>query len=977
MRQRCLRFPGWQLKWSFFALLSCAALLTALCSYSQDKSAATPATKPAPQPLSPELDKLLRAGWDLFNKKQGDAAKERLDQAVRLAREENSKWGEGEAHRILGLIAVQHAQYPLAQSEFEQAQALFEAVSSRQRLAFVHMHLGLVANYMGKPSEAVDCYRRSLSEFEELNDLVDQALVLQSLAMAESIPGDERGAYERRALDLAKQVGNKRLAGGILHSMGDHLFTAGDYGGAIEKLNEAANMLEEVGDRAGLSRVWTSLGRLYRVHGSYDEAVAAYSKGLRIQEEIGDKTGVIQSLNAMAIAYGFGGHAKDEMEHYERALAMARETGSPRVLAFITGNVGGAYLDRREFGRAIPLLEESLRLDPGSSSAGNRYLELSSACRGTLRYEQALENANKAIELTRKSGDLDILYQSLHQRGNVYKDLNRLPEALKDIQESIQVVEQLRSKLIPEDYLKAGYAERTQSLFVDAVQIHEQAGQHQEAMVAAEEARARAFLDLLASRGISAVAEMPTATTVANNAVEDTSSGTEAAKKQAADSAALRTRGASALKIDATSTSIALPSRVAVAPPTFDDLLSIAKRLNSTLLSYWVTPDATFAWVLKPDDTVRSERIGVSAEQLSKMVRATSYGEEPESPPAGGASTETQTETHTGKQSANAATRGPQTVRLRGGSQLTLRAKPGVAWRELYRLLIAPIHDALPAPGGQLTIVPQGPLFRLSFAALQDEHGRYLVENYSLNYAPSLGVLRLTGERKQQLGRRNPSYLILADPKIAPELAKDQGLPSLPGARQEARNLERLLPRDETTVLLGADASKSAFQERAQGKTVLHLATHAIVSDDHPLDSFLVLGAADNLPPEASRLRVQEIYRMNLQADLVVLSACRTGLGKLSGDGIAGLTRGFFYGGAPSVMATLWDVADEPTAVLISSFYKSLQKDPDKSRALRSAQLELIRQLRRGRVKVNTSLGSVTLPEDPVFWAGFVLQGEP
>jgi CHAT domain-containing protein len=109
----------------------------------------------------------------------------------------------------------------------------------------------------------------------------------------------------------------------------------------------------------------------------------------------------------------------------------------------------------------------------------------------------------------------------------------------------------------------------------------------------------------------------------------------------------------------------------------------------------------------------------------------------------------------------------------------------------------------------------------------------------------------------------------------------------------------------------------------------------------------------------------------------VVLSACRTGLGKLSGDGIAGLTRGFFYGGAPSVMATLWDVADEPTAVLISSFYKSLQKDPDKSRALRSAQLELIRQLRRGRVKVNTSLGSVTLPEDPVFWAGFVLQGEP
>jgi CHAT domain-containing protein len=143
------------------------------------------------------------------------------------------------------------------------------------------------------------------------------------------------------------------------------------------------------------------------------------------------------------------------------------------------------------------------------------------------------------------------------------------------------------------------------------------------------------------------------------------------------------------------------------------------------------------------------------------------------------------------------------------------------------------------------------------------------------------------------------------------------------------------------------------------------------------MDSFLVLSAGDQSLPGSGRLTVREIYGMDLQTDLVVLSACRTGLGKLSGDGMVGLTRAFFYAGAPSVMATLWDVADEPTSQLISSFYSSLQKDHDKSRALQTAQLRLMRALRAGQVHVDTPVGPVTLPEDPVFWAGFVLQGEP
>jgi CHAT domain-containing protein len=122
---------------------------------------------------------------------------------------------------------------------------------------------------------------------------------------------------------------------------------------------------------------------------------------------------------------------------------------------------------------------------------------------------------------------------------------------------------------------------------------------------------------------------------------------------------------------------------------------------------------------------------------------------------------------------------------------------------------------------------------------------------------------------------------------------------------------------------------------------------------------------------------VQKIYGLDLHADLVFLSACRSGLGEVSGDGINGLTRAFVYAGTPSVIASLWDVSDETTYPLVTAFYRSWLRGTDKAHALRTAQLGLLGELRAGRVKIHTRSGDFPLPEDPVFWASFVLQGEP
>lgn len=138
-----------------------------------------------------------------------------------------------------------------------------------------------------------------------------------------------------------------------------------------------------------------------------------------------------------------------------------------------------------------------------------------------------------------------------------------------------------------------------------------------------------------------------------------------------------------------------------------------------------------------------------------------------------------------------------------------------------------------------------------------------------------------------------------------------------------------------------------------------------------------MLGSGSKTSPDDGRLTVREIYDLRLDADLVVLSACGSALGNVTGDGIVGLTRAFFYAGTPSILATLWDVADEPTRQLVSEFYRVYLGGATRSGALRAAQLRLLRQLREGRLSVKTPLGDVKLPEDPRLWAGVALLGEP
>ena len=277
--------------------------------------------------------------------------------------------------------------------------------------------------------------------------------------------------------------------------------------------------------------------------------------------------------------------------------------------------------------------------------------------------------------------------------------------------------------------------------------------------------------------------------------------------------------------------------------------------------------------------------------------------------------------------------------RLRTSISKQLEVKPQL--NALYQRLIAPVAAQLTKP--RLTIVGHGPLHYLPFAALMQDD-QYLVDKFTIRMLPSASVLKFLRPRK---AAKLSESLVLGNPDLHnPDL-------DLPGAEEEAQAVAQLLSAPH--LLLRDRATKQAFSRLAPQAKYVHVASHGEFNDRQPLASGLLLSAPKGQP---NRLTVSDIYDLGLDAELVTLSACETGLGSVaSGDDVVGLTRGLLYAGSSSVVTSLWKVDDDATGQLMTQMYQYLRAErPDD--ALRYAQL-------------NTR---ADFPH-PYYWAAFYLTG--
>jgi tetratricopeptide (TPR) repeat protein len=858
--------------------------------------------QPAPtdrEPASAIDDQLGRARQLRLDGKP-DEALALFRSALDAAREAGLSRQEGYALCGLGLLADDRGQFGQARELAEQALSAFDQVRDDAGLGLANQVLARAAEMTGDMAEALTRARQSVDAYDRTDDRAGRARALVQLGRVGRLPPEEHEALLDRAFEDASAGSDVVLQAAILHSQADAYFVRGDYERALAALQGAAARYEGAGRLGQLGTVYNSIGRLYRAHGETASAIDFQLKALAIHERTSNALQLVQSLNAVAMAYSYADRPDEALAYQERAVAAAERTDSPRALDFVNANLANILMWRGEHARAAATFEAILarNLDAyprlRNTSLAYAYLRLG-------RLADALAAAERAAAGCDREMVADCV-NALRRRAEVNIALGHEPRALEDLRHAIEWIELQRTRLIPSDLFKQQYSLLQQDLYGFAITAQLGQGRGREALQTAELARARAFLDLLASRDL---------------AIEE-----PARPEPAADPGAVRS-------IDRRLRS--LPSSRSAAAADVDALIAQAARLQSTLVAYWVMPDEVLAWVVTPAGGVHSVRVPVIQSKLVSLIRSLS----PDDP-----------------------SRARDRVAVsRGQGAIPIAAIRSKAWRDLYDLLILPMRGKLPAAGATLTIVPHGPLTRVPFAGLQSDRGRYLIEDYTLHYAPTGPVL------------------IVADatpPRMSP---LDRPLGRLPGARAEAAAISGLVAPARLSKLVGADASEPRVRAAAARQSVIHIATHAVARDGDPFESFLAL-APDASAGADGRLTAREIYELTLESDLVVLSACQSG-GSVTADGIAAFARAFIHAGAPSMIVSLWDVPDGPTGDLIAGFYRSWLAGRGKAAALRAAQLDMLRRLRDGRVILKTAVGPVAVPEHPAFWAGLILIGEP
>ncbi len=367
--------------------------------------------------------------------------------------------------------------------------------------------------------------------------------------------------------------------------------------------------------------------------------------------------------------------------------------------------------------------------------------------------------------------------------------------------------------------------------------------------------------------------------------------------------------------------------------PTLEALQAIARQQNVTFVEYSLMPSSQeifipnridnqwlntatdlYIWVVTPDGTLAFESVPLS-------------------------------ETEQDLATAVVQTRQAMGVRGRAGAPPSFQTSQDGAelteqLQHLHRLLIEPIAEHLPEdPDAPIVFVPQESLFLVPFAALQDDQGRYLIEKHTILTAPSIQSLALIQPKEDNLATVSSNLgtdhtLIVGNPKM-PELA-DVALWPLPGAETEATAIAARL---QTEPLLGAAATESAVREQLPTAKIVHLATHGLLDYGDPAAE---IPGAIALAPDAVHdglLTATELAAIPLQADLLVLSACDTGQGSITGDGVVGLARAAIAAGVPRLVVSLWAVPDQPTAQLMTAFYDELAQGQGTAQALRQAML--------------------------------------
>jgi CHAT domain-containing protein len=704
----------------------------------------------------------------------------------------------------------------------------------------------------------------------------------------------------QKAVEVAERAGDPRHLAPALVRLGQTHMDLNAPHRAIPIFEKAAQYARESSNptaEAG-SDIW--LSRAYRRLGKPDLAKGSTQKAIVVLEP------AILDLRRTRPRRGTGG--RGQLWNMERAYAKALlDQGWSEVALHELDPARVSFQKAMEFGKQIRATHVMAQAWQG----------LGRVAAAQSDYPTAASHLQEALRLSQHPSFVETTQKLL---GGVYREMGKLPEAEVILREAVAGIEDIRSQLQSEEHREA-FVEDKIGAYAQLIHVLFAQRKMAEAFEMSERARARAFLDLLGNRvSLSKGRDAPLiaeekalqeriAQLKAREALEDSeeeASEDPTAILQQSDPQReldLAREAYTAFLARVRAQSREQASLMTVEPLTLSEVQALLGP-EAVLLEYFVGGGRTLLWAITRD-SLRAVRLRIGENDLTRRVSEFR-----------------------------------DLISSRGRADELQQA--GI---ELFGTLLAPAFPSgLPR---ELIIVPHRVLHYLPIHALMPTPGRYLLQDSLVSYLSSASLLQFT-RKKQAAG--GSSALAVGNP--------DLGDPTmnLRYAEREVREVERQFP--QATVLVRTDATKDQTRRHLNAQPLIHLATHADLDEEDPMGSALLLRAERG---DTGRLEVQEIFGLSLSANLVILSACDTSLGKLTqGDEIVGLTRAFMYAGTPSVISTLWRVDDRASYELMQAFYESLREGQAKGEALRQAQLAILQRY-----------------PHPYYWAAYQLTGEP
>ncbi len=785
---------------------------------------------------------------------------------------------------------------------------------------------------------------------------------------------DETLTASKALIGLAENLQDYEMVTYGTMMLGNAYFQMGDYLEALNHFSDALALAQKIGAKKREGICLNNMATVYALTANFSRAEKYFAAALRFAQKSGSTVSEIHALENLGNVYKDQGKGPAALEYYAQALEKAEKNDFDKEARLALSNMADIYQQRGDFETAKRHLSRALRLARQTGhKVGEAFVlrNLGMLSQDMQNDQLAIKYLQEARQIGLEAKDMQIVWESEAGLASCYQRQGHRKEAINYYARAIAIYDSVRQTLDIES-LRNNFLEDKYEAYPSIVRLLGDSGNLAESFTFAEKYKAKTLLDIVSSAQNLLQTTLPDS---ARKALKQVARDIETAHRELSQQLDRGEQNKErALKLDQRVTRLELKQARLIATLAGDqkryfnltstNVVNMAQvqqsllRPKQALLEYILSPQAISVFLISQKKTTYLTLPIRREELLAMLTRLSPIFSQNEEIAAGD-------------------------LNIFNAAMADFSVQPLQA---LYAALIAPIEQGL-AETEELIIVPDDLLFYIPFEMLISDtsaivnrydfsNSQFLLERFAISYASSASLLQegLLRERRPTAG-----ILALGNPQLAHETAaaserlfaskspdfssNEQGLRPLPFAAAEVTAIGDKIRMDGNRILTGPDATESQVKQYSKDFRVIHLATHFVADDNQPLYSKIAL-ARDSSGSEDGFLQTHEVFNLNLNADLIVLSACNTGLGHLRrGEGIVGAARAFQFAGAPSLVASLWNVSDRSTSDIMVRFYENLQAGMPQNIALQRAKLDFIR----------------TSPEDwrdPFYWAPFILIGK-